>query len=176
MKNKRIRMVVIGLSILAIACLIFALCFNLLKNFNNNKQISDLKANIENINKKNDELQQMNTKLQTENENLKKGINNDSNESCTFIKTLKIIDLYDYYANDNNQKFIIVEQFQSFDPFILKVDNNMASELKEDKYYEFTFRGNKKLSDIDGALSNFNIVDISYTDKIGLSQIQETCK
>jgi hypothetical protein len=174
MKSK-IRIIAIASSILVIACLIFVLCSNSLKSFNN-KQISDLKANIKNINKKNDKLQQMIIGLQAENENLKKGINNDSNESCTFINTLRIIDFYDYYASDNNQKFVIVEQFQSFVPFILRVDNDMAEKLKKDKYYEFTFSGNKKLSDIDGALSNFNIVNINYTNKVGLSQIQETCK
>jgi uncharacterized protein YlxW (UPF0749 family) len=74
MKNSRIRMVVIVLSILAITCLVFVLYFSLLKNFNNSRQMSDLKTNSESLNRKNDELQQKITKLQTENESLKKGI------------------------------------------------------------------------------------------------------
>jgi hypothetical protein len=98
-----------------------------------------------------------------------------NNKECTFTKTLKIVDILDYDGAVPDDIFILVDYFQSFNPFVLKISIN--NEVKEGLYYEFTFKGNKdKYTNNDSSLSKFKILSIKETNKEGLSQIQEECK
>jgi hypothetical protein len=108
--------------------------------------------------------------------NVRKAKDNESNnKKCTFTKTLRVIDILDYEGTVPEEKFVLVDSFQSFNPFVLKLDIN--DNVKEELYYEFTFKGNKDMyTNNDPSLNNFNILSIKETNKEGLLQIQEVCE
>jgi hypothetical protein len=90
--------------------------------------------------------------------------NNQSNGECTFVKTLRIVSILDYQSAILEDKFILVDSFQSFNPFVLRL--NINDDIKEGLYYEFTFKGNKDMyTNNDASLSNFKILTIKETNK-----------
>jgi hypothetical protein len=96
-------------------------------------------------------------------------------EECMFTKTLRVVDVLDYEGAVPEDKFVLVDFFQSFNPFVLRL--NINDNVKEGLYYEFTFKGNKDMyTNNDASLNNFKILSIKETDKEGLSQIQEACR
>jgi hypothetical protein len=102
-------------------------------------------------------------------------LNKSNTSECTFIQTLRVIDILDYEGAIPEDKFILVDQYQSFNPFVLKA--NKEDDIKEGKYYEFTFKGLKeKYNNNDDLISDFTILSIKETNKVGLDQIQEVCK
>jgi hypothetical protein len=159
MRKRVISIILILLSIIFIGCFIFFIYDDkVLKNDN-----TKLKAKISSL------------------ESVIKGFeNNDdnSNKECTFIRTLRVVDILDYEGAVPEVAFILADTFQSFTPFVLKIDRENLDKLAKDKYYELTFNGSIKIynNSEDFSLSNFKILSINETDKEGLNQIQEPCR
>jgi hypothetical protein len=131
-----------------------------------------------NLRSDNNDFKEKITDLEGKIKELKSAKVDQNNNFCTFIKTLKIVDILDYEAAVPEDVFILVDAFQSFTPFVLRVDREYLSKLTKDKYYEFTFNGPIKIynNSEDASLSNFRIISINETNKEGLDQIQEACK
>ena len=110
----------------------------------------------------------------------------DKEYNCSFTKTYRVVNLLDgYIAEVPEWSFVALDQFQAHGIFAAKIPSSLKKELKENKYYEFTYiiKGNgivKTMEDINKylVLNNSNAefkitLDIKETDKQGLEQIQE---
>ena len=113
---------------------------------------------------------------------------------CSFTRTYKIIDLMkEYRAAVPERSFIIVDQFQFFEPVVHSIPTKLKENLKVGEYYEFTYHIKGKMDelkelemiDIVGMIveehpDNDNLtatLQIKKTDKLGLDQTQEPiCK
>lgn len=133
-----------------------------------------------NLSKEKKNLQEQVDKTVSENDELKKAIessndklNSLKNKTCEYTKTFLYLGDYKYTATVPTHKFIIVDQFQMFSPIILEIDTEQFDiEFKEKHNYEITFVGGIS----DSAFRRATIKEIKETDRIGLNQIQESCK
>ncbi len=96
---------------------------------------------------------------------------------CLFTKTYRIVDVTKYKGEDDTLKYIILDQFQVKDPFIVKLTKDQVSSLTKDQNYEFTFSGDKRYQKSENReiFQNYELIDIKETDKVGLDQLQEAC-
>lgn len=144
-------------------------------------------------------------KLNTEIDELKSNdkiinnnVENDNGEQialdCSFTRTYKIIDLMkEYRAAVPEGSFIIVDQFQFFEPVVHSLPTKLKENLIVGEYYEFTYHLKGKIDeskelemiDVVGMIveehpDNDNLtatLQIKKTDKLGLDQTQEPiCK
>lgn len=113
---------------------------------------------------------------------------------CSFTRTYKIIHLLDEYkAAGPDYSFVVVDQFQFFEPVVHGLPAKLKENLKVGENYEFTYHLKGKMDtskDLDMDDINDMIVlehpgndnltatlQIKKTDKLGLGQIQEPiCK
>lgn len=169
MKQKKKNIITMVICILFVA----SICFNfiLTKKLDNmvNKKDSMLENNIA--------LKALNEQLEKENKSLKELVDskNEPAQQCTFTRTFKVVDFLNDEASANQRTFLILDQFQTFYPFIVAVDSEMIKDVQKNVYYEFTFTGKSSLYYGNSSLSEFKIEEIHYTDKVGLSQKQESC-
>ena len=82
-------------------------------------------------------------------------------------------------SNDYNYLYLTVRQFQFEEIATVKVLRSLASEVKEDENYEFTFQYEyPKVELTEGTIEEIfekcHLISIEYTDKIGLGQTQES--
>ncbi len=82
-------------------------------------------------------------------------------------------------SNDYNYLYLTVRQFQFEEIATVKVLRSLASEVKEDENYEFTFQyeyPKVELTErtIEEIFEKCHLISIEYTDKIGLGQTQES--
>ena len=136
------------------------------------------------------------------NSSIDSGNNNiDSNNKvldydCSFTKTFRFIQKVDYETYVDGTTYIVGDIYQSYKPLLLIVDNDTAGKMERNKYYEFiyTLKGKMRETEIDemneinalvkttydkehGVGSNKAYLEVKETDKIGLSQTQESiCK
>lgn len=136
------------------------------------------------------------------NSSIDSGNNNiDSNNkvldyNCSFTKTFRFIQKVDYETYVDGTTYIVGDIYQSYEPLLLIVDNDTAGKMERNKYYEFTYtlKGKMRETEIDemnkinalvkttydkehGVGSNKAYLEVKETDKIGLSQTQESiCK
>ena len=136
------------------------------------------------------------------NSSIDSGNNNiDSNNkvldyNCSFTKTFRFIQKVDYETYVDGTTYIVGDIYQSYKPLLLIVDNDTAGKMERNKYYEFTYtlKGKMRETEIDemnkinalvkntydkehGVGSNKAYLEVKETDKIGLSQTQESiCK
>ncbi|WP_028043474.1 hypothetical protein [Candidatus Stoquefichus massiliensis] len=95
-----------------------------------------------------DELKKQNKTLQEQLDNYTKNVGK-INIKISGSFTLYVHDIgEDYELKEDNYKTLIVSFFQSA-PFLLRVDKNMATQLKKDKSYTFEFKDDVKRNDID---------------------------
>ena len=105
---------------------------------------------------------------------------------CSFTRTYRVVNLLDgYIAEVPEWSYVALDQFQAHGIFAAKIPSSLKKELKENKYYEFTYtiKGNgivKTMEDINThlVLNNSNAefkitLEIKETDKQGLEQVQE---
>lgn len=90
---------------------------------------------------------------------------------CTLIKTYNIIDINN--SNDENYLYVTFKQYQTEGVYTIKLPKTLSKDLQKDKNYEFTFKINKKYvkDNPDIIFSNSELVNISYTDKLGMEQV-----
>ena len=116
------------------------------------------------------------------------------NLDCSFTRTYKIINLLEgYRAAGPDYSFVVIDQFQFFEPVVHGLPSKLKENLKVGEYYEFTYHIKGKMDtskDLDMDDINDMIVlehpdndnltvtlKIKETDKTGLGQIQEPiCK
>lgn len=91
----------------------------------------------------------------------------------TFTKTYKVLNKTSY--QENNSYYLTLQLFQGeVDTVIVK---NTKENIEEGKTYEFTFaKDNSKNHEdkIKFIFSNYELVEVKETDKVGLAQIQES--
>ena len=120
--------------------------------------------------------------LKTKNITIERDKDNDSisdqtYKSIIFTRTYRIVKKLEYKDNINEYSYIVVDKFQEFKPYIIKIRKEEAKELKENNFYEFTlkgiYQGNINYSNISELFEKFEIEKICITDKKGLEQVQE---
>lgn len=169
MKQKRKNILIIVICILFVV----AICFNFILT----QKLDNIVNEKDSIAKNSINLKNLNEQLENENKSLKELVDNktDSTQSCTFVRTFRVLDFLEDETTENQRTFLILDQFQIFYPFIVAIDSTMVKDIQKDMYYEFTFTGNSSLYHGNSSLSEFKIEEIHYTDKVGLSQRQESC-
>ena len=107
--------------------------------------------------------------------------NNVAQENAENTTDVEFVRTYYIVANLNQtdavaeNNFYVINQFQTFNPIVIKVDKKYN--LEENENYEFTFKGAK----IDGKdyineeiFDCFEIINIEKTDKLGMEQRQDS--
>ena len=136
--------------------------------------------------------------LEEENKITENNVENNNAEQitldCSFTRTYKIIHLLDEYkAAGPNYSFVVVDQFQFFEPVVHGLPTKLKENLKVGEYYKFTYHIKGKMDsskelDMDD-INDMIVIEhpgddnltatlkITKTDKLGLGQIQEPiCK
>ena len=136
--------------------------------------------------------------LEEENKITENNVENNNAEQitldCSFTRTYEIIDLMNnYIAAGPDYSYVIIDQFQFFEPVVHGLSTKLKENLKVGDYYEFTYHIKGKMDsskvldmdDINDMIVLEHPVDdnltatlkITKTDKLGLEQIQEPiCK
>ena len=136
--------------------------------------------------------------LEEENKITENNVENNNAEQitldCSFTRTYEIIDLMNnYIAAGPDYSYVIIDQFQFFEPVMHGLPTKLKENLKVGEYYEFTYHIKGKMDsskeldmdDINDMIvlehpGNDNLtatLQIKKTDKLGLGQIQEPiCK
>ncbi len=142
-----------------------------------NKDINQLKEENEKLKDENITLNERIINVTEENNILKEELENeDLGESeCQFIRTYIVKDFLEY-TTDEKEKFVVLDQFQENDPFLIKLNNSYN--LEKNKFYEFSFKGSTKYrkSEQKFLFKNYTLKSVELTDKLGLEQIQESCR
>ena len=138
--------------------------------FYQNQKLAKEKGNLENnLNKYIDENKNLKNDIENSNEKL----NSYKNKTCEYTQTFFYLGDYKYTANVPKHKFIIVDRSQEFSPQILEINmEEFDLNFKYNHNYEITFTESINKSSHDKPI----IKEIKETDKVGLDQIQETCK
>ena len=136
--------------------------------------------------------------LEKENKITENNIENNNTEQitldCSFTRTYEIIDLMNnYIAAGPDYSYVIIDQFQFFEPVVHGLPTKLKENLKVGEYYEFTYHIKGKMDsskelDMDD-INDMIVIEhpgddnltatlkIKKTDKLGLGQIQEPiCK
>lgn len=144
-------------------------------------------------------LDNQNHKLQNDNENSNKESNTtkELEYDCSFTRTYHIVNLLDnYIAEVPELSYLVLDSYQSHGAFTHIIPTRLKKEIREDKYYEFTYtiKGTGIINDISDVLSYISAtelanqsnrenpklqvsLEIKETDKQGMGQIQEPiCK
>lgn len=144
-------------------------------------------------------LDNQNHKLQNDNENSNKESNTtkELEYDCSFTRTYHIVNLLDnYIAEVPELSYLVLDSYQSHGAFTHIIPTRLKKEIREDKYYEFTYtiKGTGIINDISDVLSYISAtelanqsnrenpklqvsLEIRETDKQGMGQIQEPiCK
>lgn len=161
--KSREKVLFVVVSLLLVGVIILAVLLFNSKN-SNKKKIDKLQEQVSNMTTNNNEL----------NNKIKKLENNSGKKSgtCTYTKTYLFIDYLDYQGDVPNDKYIIVDIFQSRTPEIIKYNSSEFNiDFANNKYYEFTF----KASLLDGQINKESLIDVKLTDRLGLDQVQENC-
>lgn len=98
--------------------------------------------------------------------------NNVSN-NCIVIRTYYIDNIAK--SNDENYLYITVHEYQEEGTYTIKLPKLVSKNLEIGKSYEFTFKTNKKniFTRTDELFIDSEIIDLKYSDKIGLERTNE---
>lgn len=87
---------------------------------------------------------------------------------CTVIRTYDIKNIGQ--SNDGNYIYITITEFQVEGVFTVKLPRSIANDLEENKSYVFTFETDKDYDYTDTLFEKSKIINIKYTDKIGMER------
>ena len=92
-------------------------------------------------------------------------------DNCTLIKTYRINAVY--LSNDENYLYVTFSQYQTEGYYTIKLPKSISGILEKDKYYEFTFKINKKYvnDSTEVVFNNSEVLNVKATDKIGMAQM-----
>lgn len=92
----------------------------------------------------------------------------------TFIRTYKVLNVAP--SNDGNYYYLTIRQYQLEEVEVVKIKKSLNPNIEVNKDYEFTFKfTNKNVEDnISSIFMNTTLINISYTSKTGVEQIQDS--
>lgn len=95
---------------------------------------------------------------------------------CSFTRTYQILDVSE--SNDEINLYVTLKSFQGEEVVTVKIFKDLASDIEEENYYEFTFASSGKgEEDIRSIFQNHRLLGIKKTELTGLEQINENiCK
>lgn len=147
---------------------------------NENKDISKSKNNLEEtINVLN--IQNENQKEEIEMQaNIIRSLNNklDKEEQIEYTKckstlTFNVIDILDYTGPVLGYKYVLVDKFQEFEPYIIRLKETFK--IDKNKNYEITFYGYQNIDNIETLINSSEIMSVIETSKQGMEQINKYC-
>ena len=103
------------------------------------------------------------------------GVQEEQSIDVEFVRTFIVKANLNYTDATGEYNFYAVDQFQDFDPIVIKVDKNYKLQVNQN--YEFTFSGSKiegKDYSTKDIFDTFTITNIEKTNKVGLDQTQDT--
>lgn len=106
--------------------------------------------------------------------NRQKYYHNETNyTSCNFVRTY-YVEMLKENVNDDDYS-VVLSEFQSDDLVTIRLDKDLAKDLKVGFNYEFTFKTYQAYidTDINNIFDENEVVDVKKTDKEGLNQIEE---
>ena len=91
-----------------------------------------------------------------------------------FIRTY----IVEKVENENDYYNLTLSEFQGEQNVTVKVDKKLISNIKENQYYEFTFKsvGKKINEDIKTIFENAELIKIQKTDKVGLDTYMDSVR
>lgn len=163
-----------------ITCFIIALLGVFIYQLVNNNQLSSNEQKLQQDNSKlQEKIEYLEGQVQTlitQNDNLNNQLYHqpeipEDTRTCTFIRTFHYLDTLEYKQTPE-EKWIIFQAFQDH-PFILRIENDFGINFEKSAAYEITFTG--RVSNNDD-LSQYKIISIHKTNKVGMEQLQEPCR
>ncbi len=97
--------------------------------------------------------------------------NQEIGRECAVTKTFRLITILEEYDADPEFVYVVMDQFQLFRPFVIKIPIRFYNILEVNQYYECDLKGTDK-----DDISDLIVMEIRKTDRSGLDQIQESCK
>ena len=154
-----------NLIIVLLILIILVLGILLIYIFNDKKKVNDSNLELK------EELKSYMSKNNEQEEEIELLKAKEENEYCEYTQTFFYLGDYEYQADVPINKFIIMDKFQEHEPRIFTINTEKFNiDFKYKHNYEITFAVNN--NDYDKAY----IINIVETDKLGLDQVQETCK
>ena len=76
-------------------------------------------------------------------------------------------------SNDGNYRYITVHEFQVEGTYTIKIPRSISDNIEENNSYEFTLKTTEDYvkNTTDNLFNNSEIINVSYTDKVGLEQV-----
>ena len=99
--------------------------------------------------------------------------NNKSQKVSTFTRTYNVLNIAE--SNDEEYLYLTIRQFQEEEIKTIKVQNDLANNVKIGNSYEFIFQYTDNIieDNIEAIFENAILIEIKETDKQGLEQIQD---
>ena len=112
--------------------------------------------------------------IETIKENRQKYYQNETNySSCDFVRTYFVEMIKE--SDDGEDYTVVLSEYLSDDLTTVRLDKDIATDLKVGFYYEFTFKTYQAYIDIDieNIFDENEVVSVKETDKVGVNQIQQ---
>ncbi len=95
---------------------------------------------------------------------------------CVFTNTYYL--LHDAPSHDEKYHYLTLRKFQDEPVVTVKVLRSLNETMEVGNAYEFTFEYKEglELGEIDSIFSKATLLEIKSTDKVGLEQIQTSCR
>lgn len=91
-------------------------------------------------------------------------------DTCIITKTYDIKNIQP--SNDGNYLYVTITEYQVEGAYTIKIPKSISKELEEGNAYIFTFETNKENDNLrtDILFANSKIINVKYTDKIGMDR------
>ena len=112
--------------------------------------------------------------IETIKENRQKYYQNETNySSCDFVRTYFVEMIKE--SDDGVDYTVVLSEYLSDDLTTVRLDKDIATDLKVGFYYEFTFKTYQAYidTDIENIFDENEVVSVKETDKVGVNQIQQ---
>ena len=112
--------------------------------------------------------------IETIKENRQKYYQNETNySSCDFVRTYFVEMIKE--SDDGEDYTVVLSEYLSDDLTTVRLDKDIATDLKVGFYYEFTFKTYQAYidTDIENIFDENEVVSVKETDKVGVNQIQQ---
>lgn len=112
--------------------------------------------------------------IETIKENRQKYYQNETNySSCDFVRTYFVEMIKE--SDDGEDYTVVLSEYLSDDLTTVRLDKDIATDLKVGFYYEFIFKTYQAYidTDIENIFDENEVVSVKETDKVGVNQIQQ---
>ncbi len=93
--------------------------------------------------------------------------------NCEFVRTLTYLSELEFQP-DNMFSYYVFSQYQFDEPIIIRLEKGHEFSFFKNINYEITFFG-ECYEHCDSNFSEFQVINVIETDKVGMDQIQEVC-